>query len=87
MNLGGEGSFPLLRTLGVNSLGLYMMSGKICIVAEQRLRDVLYQSYLLNLGEAAAVTALAYLLTIAFKRIPVLHWLVGGKEVSNIRSV
>lgn len=84
--LGGEGGFPLLRALGVNSLGLYLVSGKVCLEAGQAFRPVLSPNYLLNLGEAAAVTALSFVLTILFARIPVLCWLVGGRKKNGARG-
>lgn len=77
--LAGEGSFRLLRGLGVNSLGLYLISGKVCLVAGQHLGEIMHPNYLLNLAEAVAVTAVSYILTIILEHIPVLRWLAGGK--------
>lgn len=85
-SLGGEGSFPLLRALGVNSLGLYLISGKVCLEAGRWLCPFLFPNYLLNLGEAAAVTALSYVLTTFLKRIPVLCWLGGGRKRKGARD-
>lgn len=75
--LTGKRPFLLLRTLGQNSLALYMISGEICLIAGMKLGPFLFQSHLLNLAEAAAVTAGSFLVCLLLKRIPILRVLTG----------
>ncbi|MDE6168391.1 MAG: acyltransferase family protein [Acetatifactor sp.] len=75
--LTGKHPFPILRTLGQNSLALYMISGEICLIAGLKLGPLLFPSHLLNLAEAAAVTGISLLLCLLLKRIPVLRLLTG----------
>ena len=75
--LTGKRPFSVLQTLGQNSLALYMISGEISLIAGMKLRPFLFQSHLLNLAEAAAVTGISYLLCLLLKRIPLLRLLTG----------
>ncbi len=54
-----------------------MISGEISLIAGMKLRPFLFQSHLLNLAEAAAVTGISYLLCLLLKRIPLLRLLTG----------
>lgn len=69
--------FPLLATLGKNSLGIYMISGYIIVQAGDVLGGYFKPDYLMNLIQAVMVTAISCIITMILKRIPLLRWLVG----------
>lgn len=69
--------FPLLRALGRNSLGIYMISGYIILQAGADFSADFSPNYLLNLVQAVIVLVLSFGMTVVLKRIPVLKWLTG----------
>ncbi|MBO5031745.1 MAG: acyltransferase [Lachnospiraceae bacterium] len=70
-------SFQILRKLGSNSMGIYILSGYLLIFAVQKLILADKPSYLLNLLEALAVIIVSLLMTIIMKKIPMLRKFVG----------
>lgn len=70
-------SFPALRFLGKNSLGIYILSGYAIIFGVQPLADSLQPSYLINLLETLAVTFICSLLSMVFSRIPMIRKSIG----------
>lgn len=67
----------ILRILGINSMGIYILSGYLLIFVVQQFFVTEEPSYLLNLFEALPVLCLSLLITVILKRIPVLRKLVG----------
>lgn len=69
--------FPILSSLGKNSLGIYMISGYLILQTGNAFGEYFRPDYFWNLLQAVAVTFISYCITIILKRIPVLKWLVG----------
>lgn len=69
--------FPILASLGENSLGIYMISGYIIVQAGNSLGGYFKPNYLINLLQAMIVTVVSYFLTVVLKRIPILKRMVG----------
>lgn len=70
-------SFHILRKLGSNSMGIYILSGYLLIFVVQKLVLTDTPSYLLNLLEALVVIIVSLLMTIIMKKIPLLRKFVG----------
>ena len=70
-------SFTLLRKVGTNSLGMYMIQGYVIILGFNRLTDNLSYSLIRTFLEAVIVTAICYLLTALIARVPYLRKIVG----------
>lgn len=69
--------FKVLSLMGSNSLGIYLISGYVLILGLSGITDCLEPSYLLNLGTAIFVLFVSTLLTLIFKCIPWLSWVIG----------
>ena len=76
-------SFPVLCAFGRNSLGIYMISGEICLFVGLEMRGILFPNHLLNLAETVVVVGMAYVLTVFLEKIPVLRCLVGRQRRKN----
>lgn len=70
-------SFQVLRKLGANSMGIYILSGYLLIFVVQRFVAADTPSYLTNLLEALVVISVSLLMTIIMKKLPVLRKFVG----------
>lgn len=70
-------SFQVLRKLGVNSMGIYILSGYLLVFVVQRFATTDTPSYLRNLLEAFVVISVSFLMTIIMKKLPVLRKFVG----------
>lgn len=68
----------MLRRLGMDSMGIYILSGYLLIFVIQRLDFMNRPSYVLNVLEAIVVLTLSWMATILFERVPILKRLVGG---------
>jgi fucose 4-O-acetylase-like acetyltransferase len=69
--------FKILRWLGVNSLGIYILSGYIIVFVVQRLDFIEKYSYIINVAEAIVVLIVAALLVEIMGRIPYVRKFVG----------
>lgn len=67
----------ILRIFGINSMGIYILSGYLVIFVVQQFSVTGEPSYLINLLEALPVLCLSLLITVILKRIPVLRKFVG----------
>lgn len=70
-------SFQVLRRLGENSMGIYILSGYLLIFVVQRFVTADTPSYFTNLLEALVVISVSLLMTIIMEKLPVLRKFVG----------
>jgi fucose 4-O-acetylase-like acetyltransferase len=73
----GVFEFKILRRLGMNSMGIYILSGYILIFALQRLDFIDGHSYVLNIVEAVAVLGISAVLAEILAKIPYVRKFVG----------
>jgi fucose 4-O-acetylase-like acetyltransferase len=69
--------FKILRWLGVNSMGIYILSGYIIVFVVQKLDFIEGRSYIVNIAEALAVLIIAAVLVEIIGRIPYFRKFVG----------
>lgn len=69
--------FQILQKLGVNSMGIYILSGYLLIFIVQRLDFIDSPSYACNLLETLAVLAISLPVTVFVGKIPVLKKFIG----------
>ncbi len=81
LNQDGEGriEFRLLRKLGADSMGIYILSGYLLIFMIKRLDFIRQPSYICNLFETIIVLGVAWPITLIFGKIPVLKRIIGKK--------
>lgn len=72
-----DGILKMLKSLGRESMGIYILSGYIIIFVLQKMIVVSKQSYILNFLETIVIVMVSYGLTIFLKRVPLLSKLVG----------
>jgi hypothetical protein len=69
--------FKILRRFGVDSMGIYILSGYILVFIVQRFDFINVQSYLINVIEAIFVVILSDLLVEILGKIPYIRKFVG----------
>ncbi|MDE7477501.1 MAG: hypothetical protein K2M91_06070, partial [Lachnospiraceae bacterium] len=70
-------SINLLRRLGTDSMGIYILSGYLLVFLIQRLAFFDHPSYILNVLETVIVLSISWMVTILLGKVPVLKRLVG----------
>ncbi|MDE7324647.1 MAG: acyltransferase [Lachnospiraceae bacterium] len=71
--------FRILRKLGADSMGIYIISGYMMIFIIQRIDFIRQPSYICNIIETIIVLALSWLITMIIEKIPVLKKIIGKK--------
>lgn len=69
--------YSVLRQLGADSMGIYILSGYLLIFLIQRLDFIDHPSYVWNMAEAVVVLAISLCCTVFLGKIPILKRLVG----------
>jgi hypothetical protein len=69
--------FKILRRLGADSMGIYIISGYIIVFAFQKLDFIESQSYMINLVEAVVVLALSAVAVEIIGKVPYFRKFVG----------
>lgn len=72
-----EYKFNLLRRLGVDSMGIYILSGYILVFVVQKFDFIKGQSYIFNIVETIVVLVLSVTLVEVFGKIRFVKKIVG----------
>lgn len=81
LNQSGKGKikFLVLRKLGADSMGIYIVSGYLLIFVIQRFNTIQQPSYICNILETIIVLAMSWLIIGIVGKIPVLKRIIGKK--------
>ena len=75
----GRIQFGVLRKLGADSMGIYIVSGYLLIFVIQRFDFIQQPSYIFNIFETIIVLAMSWLIVGIIGKIPVLKKVIGKK--------